>query len=216
MFRNRKNKTLQNIRQKNSELNEDEDLNNNEISNINIKRRSIESFNSTGVNVEELNKIVDNLKSKDKNSNQIKDTTLFSSGSNLINSEKMIENIIDETFNSSKTLDDEDDNNETEKYSKTEWLDPMNFLKTKINDQKMENKNEDEGNLTFSASMLSSVPEVNLGIENKLNNIEATEKITKKINHGKHPYSRNNNNRRNNTASDSFALDKFKKRMKKL
>ncbi|KAJ3192349.1 hypothetical protein HK101_006692 [Irineochytrium annulatum] len=43
------------------------------------------------------------------------------------------------------------------------------------------NKNLQEGNVTLSASMLTAIPEVDLGIKTKLKNIEATEKAKREL-----------------------------------
>ncbi|GAA6023288.1 hypothetical protein JCM10207_006221 [Rhodosporidiobolus poonsookiae] len=42
-------------------------------------------------------------------------------------------------------------------------------------------KDEEEGNVTLSAGMLMGIPEVDLGIDTKLKNIEATEKAKRKL-----------------------------------
>ncbi|TNY20649.1 hepatocellular carcinoma-associated antigen 59-domain-containing protein [Rhodotorula diobovata] len=46
-------------------------------------------------------------------------------------------------------------------------------------------RDEDEGNVTLSASMLMGIPEVDLGIDTKLANIEATEKAKRQLSDAK-------------------------------
>ncbi|GAA5874918.1 hypothetical protein JCM8547_003610 [Rhodosporidiobolus lusitaniae] len=66
-------------------------------------------------------------------------------------------------------------------------------------------KDEDEGNVTLSASMLMGIPEVDLGIDTKLKNIEATEKAKRDL------FEQQQQRRREaeEARGDEFAVDRF-------
>ncbi|GAA5992746.1 hypothetical protein JCM11641_001476 [Rhodosporidiobolus odoratus] len=63
-------------------------------------------------------------------------------------------------------------------------------------------KDEEEGNVTLSASMLMGIPEVDLGIDIKLRNIEATEKAKRKLQEDKAAAARR---RAEDPEADEFA-----------
>ncbi|GAA5873526.1 hypothetical protein JCM3774_000040 [Rhodotorula dairenensis] len=63
-------------------------------------------------------------------------------------------------------------------------------------------RDEEEGNVTLSASMLMGIPEVDLGIDTKLKNIEATEKAKRSLQDAR-------SGRGGQAGGDEFAVDRF-------
>ncbi|CEQ39229.1 SPOSA6832_00750, partial [Sporobolomyces salmonicolor] len=55
------------------------------------------------------------------------------------------------------------------------------FADVAAQEQGKKDKDDDEGNVTLSTSMLMGIPEVDLGIDTKLKNIEATEKAKRQL-----------------------------------
>ena len=60
-------------------------------------------------------------------------------------------------------------------------LDPRDELFKVAEKYKIYKKPVDEGNVTTSSAMLTAIPEIDLGIDNRLKNIEATEKAKRKL-----------------------------------
>ncbi|GAA5849431.1 hypothetical protein JCM9279_000901 [Rhodotorula babjevae] len=63
--------------------------------------------------------------------------------------------------------------------------DKYKFADIAAAEQGKKDRDEDEGNVTLSASMLMGIPEVDLGIDRKLANIEATEKAKRQLSDAK-------------------------------
>ncbi|GAA5939161.1 hypothetical protein JCM3775_003197 [Rhodotorula graminis] len=63
--------------------------------------------------------------------------------------------------------------------------DKYKFADIAAAEQGKKDRDEDEGNVTLSASMLMGIPEVDLGIDTKLANIEATEKAKRQLSDAK-------------------------------
>ncbi|GAA5918261.1 hypothetical protein JCM6882_005134 [Rhodosporidiobolus microsporus] len=88
--------------------------------------------------------------------------------------------------------------------------DKYRFLVTEEEKQvEMKKKEDEEGNVTLSASMLMGIPEVDLGIDTKLKNIEDTEKAKRRM------YEDQQRRREERRAAelageaDEFAVDRF-------
>ncbi|GAA6041752.1 hypothetical protein JCM8097_008313 [Rhodosporidiobolus ruineniae] len=70
-------------------------------------------------------------------------------------------------------------------------------------------KDEDEGNVTLSAGMLMGIPEVDLGIDTKLRNIEATELAKRKLHDDQYLARVRRREAEANGEGDEFAVDRF-------
>ncbi|BGP18773.1 hypothetical protein JCM10213_004268 [Rhodosporidiobolus nylandii] len=82
--------------------------------------------------------------------------------------------------------------------------DKYKFEDIAATEKSKKDRDEDEGNVTLSASMLMGIPEVDLGIDIKLRNIEATEKAKRKL-HEDQVAER----RRRLEEPEEFAVDRF-------
>jgi hypothetical protein len=60
-------------------------------------------------------------------------------------------------------------------------LDPTDELYKVAERYRTKSKPQEEGNVATSAAMLTAIPEVDLGIDNRLKNIEDTERAKKKL-----------------------------------
>ncbi|KAJ1994864.1 hypothetical protein H4R33_000098 [Dimargaris cristalligena] len=100
--------------------------------------------------------------------------------------------------------------------------DPQADLYQIPNHLKVESKPIQEGSALISSALLSAVPEVDLGVDSKLQNIEATERAKRDVNEGKinvmgqeysrnHRFSQTNRPNRQTTASDDAMFQRFRK-----
>ena len=60
-------------------------------------------------------------------------------------------------------------------------LDPRDELYKVAEKYRIHKRPVDEGNVTTSSAMLTAIPEIDLGIDNRLKNIEATERAKRKL-----------------------------------
>ncbi|BGP29767.1 hypothetical protein JCM10296v2_001512 [Rhodotorula toruloides] len=74
---------------------------------------------------------------------------------------------------------------------------------------KKKERDEEEGNVTLSTGMLMGIPEVDLGIDTKLKNIEATEKAKRALREGSRPGSGPEEAAGLPPDKDEFAVDRF-------
>ncbi|BGP22530.1 hypothetical protein Rt10032_c07g3008 [Rhodotorula toruloides] len=74
---------------------------------------------------------------------------------------------------------------------------------------KKKERDEEEGNVTLSTGMLMGIPEVDLGIDTKLKNIEATEKAKRALREGPRPGSGPAEAAGLPPDKDQFAVDRF-------
>lgn len=161
----------------------------------------------------------------DGNANTHGSGTSFAAESSTVDSKRIMNKFIEENLSHKTQSADEALLDTLQSRNKADYnpepasvqlLNPLDFLKSKA--ESAQNKlatEEEEGNITFSASLLSSIPEVDLGTKNKLKNIQRTEDLTKNMN-SKHRNNnqRNGGNRKQPQASDNLVLDNFRKRMK--
>ncbi|CAH7687610.1 hepatocellular carcinoma-associated antigen 59-domain-containing protein [Phakopsora pachyrhizi] len=84
-------------------------------------------------------------------------------------------------------------------------LDPRDELYKIAENYRIERKPVVEGNVTLSATMLTSIPEVDLGIDTRIKNIEATEKAKRMLTEQRTPQTQ----QQNSDSREHFAADRF-------
>ncbi|KAJ3297489.1 hypothetical protein HK104_000448 [Borealophlyctis nickersoniae] len=109
-------------------------------------------------------------------------SSAFATESNAMDTERLMQEYIDRELKKRKGRGEEE---EEAKPANSAPADPRDELYTIPENLQTKTKVVSEGNVTLSASMLTAIPEVDLGIGVKLKNIEETERAKRKILEGK-------------------------------
>lgn len=93
-------------------------------------------------------------------------------------------------------------------------LDPRDELYKIAEKYRINKKPVVEGNVTLSATMLTSIPEVDLGIDNRIRNFEATEKAKRQLTEQRAAHQNNHSGHGSSTkpvadTKEHFAADRF-------
>lgn len=104
----------------------------------------------------------------------------FKTQTNYMDTEKLMNKYIEDEIRKKRgeKVEKEEEEDNVEQSTATDDFNSMYEIPENL---KVKEKYIKEDNVTTSLSMLTSIQEVDLGIENKLKNIEATEKATKKL-----------------------------------
>ncbi|KAJ3087415.1 hypothetical protein HK102_011168 [Quaeritorhiza haematococci] len=106
----------------------------------------------------------------------------FATESNAMDTERLMQQFIDKELRKRRGLPEDEEQLAEKPQEEPVLLDKLKEQLFAIPDHlKIEEKPVSEGNVTLSAGMLTSIPEVDLGISNKLKNIEATERAKKQM-----------------------------------
>jgi len=132
----------------------------------------------------------------------------FKTQTNYMDTEKLMNKYIEDEIRKNRGEDvEKDEEEEDELQQSTTATDDFNTMYEIPDNLKIKEKHIVEDNVTTSLSMLTSIQEVDLGIENKLKNIEATEKARKKLEEDK----KKKKNTVNNLIGVSTAAERFYK-----
>ncbi|KAL6631575.1 hepatocellular carcinoma-associated antigen 59-domain-containing protein [Neocallimastix sp. 'constans'] len=170
----------------------DEEENVEETSNLIQEAMEIRKFRKRpeGMETKDLSIGEENQKPIDEGEEKNKEQVSKNFGDNgIVSSFKTQTNYMDTEKLMNKYIEDEIRKKRGEKIEKEEEIeveqstatDDFNSMYEIPDNLKVKEKYIKEDNVTTSLSMLTSIQEVDLGIENKLKNIEATEKATKKL-----------------------------------
>ncbi|CAG8643620.1 15119_t:CDS:2 [Funneliformis caledonium] len=119
-----------------------------------------------------------------------------------------------------------DSKNDDEIVVSSKPLNPQDELFQAPDHLRIESKPISEGNVQLSTTMLTAIPEVDLGIDVRLKNIEETEKAKRKMLEQRHQKpkdekdtqnqtSANKNGQRREMATDDLVAERFKKRLRR-
>jgi len=208
-----------NLRKRSSSvLDEDENLD--ETSNLIQEAMEIRKFRMRpdGMETKELSIGEENKKpveeeeeQKEPISNPFSDTVIassFKTQTNYMDTEKLMNKYIEDEIRKNRGENvEKEEEEEDELQQSTTATDEFNSMYQIPDNLKVKEKYIKEDNVTTSLSMLTSIQEVDLGIENKLKNIEATEKARKKLEEDK----KKKKNTVNNLIGVSTASERFYK-----
>jgi len=203
-----------NLRKRSSSvLDEEENLD--ETSNLIQEAMEIRKFRKRpeGMETKELSIGEENQKPVDEEaennepvSKNFSDTGIVSSfktQTNYMDTEKLMNKYIEDEIR--KNRGENVENEEEEEIQQSTATDEFNSMYEIPDNLKVKEKYIKEDNVTTSLSMLTSIQEVDLGIENKLKNIEETEKARKKLEDDK----KKKKNTVNNLIGVSMAAERF-------
>jgi len=208
-----------NLRKRSSSvLDEEENLD--ETSNLIQEAMEIRKFRKRpdGMETKELsigeenkNPVEEEEEQKEQISNPFSDTVIVSSfktQTNYMDTEKLMNKYIEDEIRKNRGENvEKEEEEEDELQQSTTATDEFNSMYQIPDNLKVKEKYIKEDNVTTSLSMLTSIQEVDLGIENKLKNIEATEKARKKLEEDK----KKKKNTVNNLIGVSTASERFYK-----
>ncbi|ORX45817.1 hypothetical protein BCR36DRAFT_414411 [Piromyces finnis] len=181
-----------NLRKRSSSVLEEEEENIEETSNLIQEAMEIRKFRKRpeGMETKELSigeenkkQVGEEVEATEPISKAFSDnsaiTSSFKTQTNYMDTEKLMNKYIEDEIR--KKRGENIENEEEEEIQQSTATDEFNSKYEIPENLKVREKYIKEDNVTTSLSMLTSIQEVDLGIENKLKNIEATEKAREKL-----------------------------------